>query len=122
MEIDSLRAMTAVGTLVSAGTVGLFSWHAWFFARRWRASATARYMATLFFLMACSKCMDVIFSGMIATGAQANVLLARTYPLWLALAIATALVAHFAVKHFDGIIMEQTKKQNLLAGGPREWE
>ena len=120
--LDNLRLLTSIGALVSAGTVGLFGWHAWFFARRWRSSATARYMATLFFVMACSKCLDVIYSGMIATGAQANVLLARTYPLWLVLAIATALVAHFAVKHFEAIIEQQMANQNLMAGGPREWE
>lgn len=120
--LDNLRLLTSIGALVSLATVMLFGWHSWFFARRWRSSATARYMATLFFVMACSKCLDVIYSGMVATGAQANVLLARTYPLWLALAIATALVAHFAVKHFEGIIMDQAEKQNLLAGGPREWE
>lgn len=120
--LDNLRLLTAIGALVSLGTVGLFSWHAWFFARRWRASATARYMATLFFVMALSKCMDVIFSGMIAVGAQSNALLGRTYPLWLALVVLTAVVAHFAVRHFEGIIVEQTEKQNLLAGGPREWE
>lgn len=119
---DNLRLLTAIGALVSIGTVGLFSWHAWFFARRWRASATARYMATLFFLMACSKCMDVIFSGMIAVGSQSNALLARTYPLWLGLAILTAFVAHFAVRHFESIIIQQAEKQNLMAGGPREWE
>lgn len=122
MELDSLRAMTAFGTIVSIGTVGLFSWHSWFFARRWRKNATARYMATLFFLMALSKCMDVIFSGMITAGASSTALLERTYPLWLAIAILTAFVAHFAVRHFEGIILEQTGKQNLMAGGPREWE
>lgn len=122
MELDSLRALTALGTLVSIGTVGLFSWHSWFFARRWRKSATARYMATLFFLMALSKCMDVIFSGMITAGSSSTALLERTYPLWLLIAILTAVVSHFAVRHFEAIILEQTEQQNLMAGGPRQWE
>lgn len=122
MELDSLRALTTIGTLVSIGTVGLFGWHSWFFSRRWRVSATARYMATLFFLMALSKCMDVVFSGMIALGAQSNVLLVRTYPLWLGIAVVTAIVAHFAVRHFEGIIEAQTEQQNLMAGGPKSWE
>lgn len=119
---EHLRLLTVIGALVSIGTVGLFSWHSWFFARRWRASATARYMASLFFLMAVSKCMDVVFSGMIALGAQSNALLIRTYPLWLVIAVATAVVAHFAVRHFEALIVEQAAKQDLLSGGPKSWE
>ncbi len=119
MEVDSLRVMTAFGTLVSLGTVGLFSWHSWFFARRWRASATARYMATLFFLMAVSQCMDVIFSGMMTAGASSAALLTKTYPMWLAITVATAVCAHFMVRHFDTIIEAQ---RDMEFRGQNYWE
>lgn len=119
MELDSLRAMTAFGTLVSIGTVGLFSWHSWFFARRWRSNATARYMATLFFLLAMGKCMDVLFSGMIALGSDGTALLARTYPMWLGITIATAVCAHFMVRHFEGIM--ETQREMRSDPGPKSW-
>lgn len=120
MEVDSLRVMTAVGAFVSFGTAALFGWHAWFFARRWRTSATARYMATLFFLMATGRCMDVLFSGMMALGAESTALLIRTYPLWLGITIATAACAHFMVRHFEGII--ETQRAMMADPGSKEWK
>lgn len=116
---ENLRLLTAVGALVSFGTVALFGWHAWFFARRWRTSITARYMATLFFLMAMGRCMDVLFSGMIALGSDGTALLVRTYPLWLCITIATAVCAHFMVRHFEGII--ESQRAMLADPGPKEW-
>lgn len=117
---ENLRLLTAVGALVSFGTVALFGWHAWFFARRWRVSVTARYMATLFFLMAMGRCMDVLFSAMIALGSDDTALLVRTYPLWLGITITTALVAHFMVRHFEGII--ETQRAMLSRPGSKEWD
>lgn len=119
MEVDSLRIMTALGTFVSAGTVGLFGYHARFFARRWRQNRTARLMASLFFVMALSSCLDVVFGLTLACGAVPSVLLVKVYPLWLALCVLTAWLLHLMVGNFEAIIATQ---QGLpLRPGAKEW-
>ncbi len=119
MDAVDFRVLTTIGTVVSCGTVGLYSYHANFFARRWKESKTARLMATLFMLSALNACIDAIYSVMLALGAQATALNHALYPLWLFVLVCTAMLLHKMVGHFDLII--ESQRDNGLRGGAKWW-
>ncbi len=120
MEPIEFRVLTVIGAIASAGTVGLYSYHAQFFARQWTRSKTARLMSGLFALSALNGCMDVIFSGMLAAGARPGELVAALYPLWLFLLVCTAILLHRMVGHFEAIVDAQ-ENVDLGRGGPKQW-